>query len=128
MNLLSGMNIEFITGEYNQVGWFESVKGFENEPEGGRRCERCFRYRMKQTALFAKHYGFDKFSTVMSISPHKNSILLNKIGAELQAEIGIEYLEANFKKKDGFKRSIDLSKKLKLYRQNYCGCIFSQRH
>jgi predicted adenine nucleotide alpha hydrolase (AANH) superfamily ATPase len=107
--------------------WFNAVKGLENEPEGGKRCEVCFELRMEQTAIFAKENGYDGFSTVLTISPHKNSDLINKIGKELAEKHQIAFLEENFKKNDGFKKSLEISKQYNLYRQNYCGCIFSQR-
>jgi predicted adenine nucleotide alpha hydrolase (AANH) superfamily ATPase len=105
--------------------WFEAIKGLEHEKEGGRRCEACYRLRLEETALYAKHNNFDGFTTVLTISPHKNAQLINKIGKELEIKYGIYFLEADFKKYNGFKRSIELSKEHNLYRQNYCGCKFS---
>ncbi len=125
--LLDGFHIEMIVADYEVKRWLQLVRGLEDVPEGGKRCEVCFRMRLEQTARFARENNYDAFTTVMSISPHKNADLLNRIGNELSQEFGVDYIEANFKKKDGFKRSVELSKKYNLYRQNYCGCIYSQR-
>jgi len=125
--LLKELEAEIIVGEYDPKNWFAAVKGLEHEPEGGKRCAVCFRFRLERTAKVAVEKGFDAFTTVMSISPHKSAQLLNDIGNELSEKYGVEYIEANFKKKDGFKRSAELSRKYNLYRQNYCGCIFSRR-
>ena len=125
--LLEDLNVDLVIGEYDVKQWFDAVKGLEHEPEGGKRCEVCFRFRLERTAKIAAERGFDCFTTVMSISPHKNAKLLNEIGNELSREYGVEYIEANFKKKDGFKRSVELSRKYNLYRQDYCGCIFSKK-
>lgn len=126
-NLLDDFHVEMIVADYEVKRWFQLILGLEGEPEGGKRCEVCFKMRLEQTARFARENKFDAFTTVMSISPHKNADLPNRIGNELSQEFGVEYIEANFKKKDGFKRSVELSKKYNLYRQNYCGCIYSQR-
>nr|MCR4926120.1 epoxyqueuosine reductase QueH [Clostridiales bacterium] len=117
--------VDFIEGDYDDRKFFEAVKGFENEREGGLRCERCFRLRMEQTALLAKEKGFDFFTTTLSVSPHKNADILHSVGIDMQEKYGVKYLPADFKKREGYKRSIELSKKYNLYRQNYCGCIFS---
>ena len=103
------------------------VKGLENEKEGGLRCHACYRLRLKKTAEYAKEHGFEKFTTTLSISPHKNADIINSIGLELEKEISIPFLVADFKKRGGFKRSIELSKQYGLYRQNYCGCVYSKR-
>jgi len=103
------------------------VKGLEKEREGGIRCHACYRLRLKKTAEYAKEHGFEKFTTTLSISPHKNADIINSIGLELEKEIGIPFLVADFKKRGGFKRSIELSKQYGLYRQNYCGCVYSKR-
>lgn len=105
----------------------EAAKGLENEPEGGARCEKCFRLRLTEAAAEAKKRNADYFTTTLSVSPHKNSALLNKIGKELEDEYNIRYLCSDFKKRGGYKKSIDLSRKYGLYRQNYCGCKFSKR-
>lgn len=107
---------------------FDAVaKGFENEPEGGARCERCFALRLDKTAKLAKENGFDYFTTTLSISPHKNSELLNKIGSAVGEKHGIAHLPCDFKKRNGYRRSIELSNEYNLYRQNFCGCTYSKR-
>lgn len=113
--------------DYDENEFLAAAQGFENEREGGARCEKCFRLRMEKTALLAKKNGFDFFTTTLSVSPHKNAPLLNKIGEELSEKHGIKYLYGDFKKKEGYKRSIELSAQYDLYRQNYCGCRFSIR-
>ena len=119
-------NIEFLRLEYDDKPFKEISKGLENLSEGGERCFRCYRLRLEQTAKRAKEGGYDFFTTTLSISPHKNSDKLNEIGKELQEEYGVKYLFSDFKKKNGYKRSIELSKQYNLYRQDYCGCVFSK--
>ncbi len=119
--------VSFLEGDYLPNEFFELVKGHEQDPEGGERCEMCYRRRLTETAFLAKDKNFDFFTTTLSISPLKDADVLNKIGKELENTLGVKYLSANFKKKDGYKRSIELSKEYDLYRQNYCGCIFSKR-
>ncbi|OQX95618.1 hypothetical protein B6I21_04475 [candidate division KSB1 bacterium 4572_119] len=126
-NYLKLKKIKLIEQEYDVSQWFKEVKGLEDEPEGGKRCEVCFRMRLERTARYAKKNSFDAFTTVMSISPHKNAKLLNEIGNEMSQKYDIEYMEANFKKQDGFKLSVEKSKQYHLYRQDYCGCVFSKR-
>ena len=106
--------------------WLEAVKGLENEPEKGNRCKACFRFRLKKTAIYAKENNFDAFTTVLTISPHKDALTINQIGRELQEKYNIRFLEENFKKNDGFKKSLEISKEYRLYRQSYCGCEFSK--
>lgn len=118
-------NLKCVVATYKPNEFFDNVKGYEAEPEGGKRCSKCFRLRMRKTAIYAKENGYDFFTTTMSVSPHKNAKLLNEIGQEISKEIGIEYLTSDFKKHDGFLKSIQNSKKYNLYRQNYCGCIYS---
>jgi len=105
--------------------WIEAVKDFESEKEGGKRCEICFSIRLEETAKYAKENNYDIFTTVLTVSPHKNSKVINEIGKSLQLKYGIDFLEADFKKNDGFKRSMELSKLYDFYRQNYCGCKYS---
>ncbi len=124
---LDQLDVELIVGEYDTKRWFELVRGLENEPEGGKRCEICFKMRLDRTAKFAKNHNIDFFTTVMSISPHKNAALLNEVGKEFGLKYGVQFFEANFKKKDGFKQSVMLSRQHNMYRQNYCGCVFSQK-
>ena len=114
-------------GKYEPDEFFVMSEGLENEPERGSRCYKCYEMRMRDTALYAKEKGYDIFTTTLSISPHKNAAWLNEIGQKLSEEIGIGYLYSDFKKKDGYSNSIRLSKEYGLYRQDYCGCIYSKR-
>lgn len=118
--------ISFVEGKYEPDRFFETVKGLENEKEGGERCFKCYELRLKEAALIAENGGFDYFTTTLSISPHKNAEKLNEIGQKF-AVGKAKYLPSDFKKKNGFKESIRLSEKYNLYRQNYCGCVFSKR-
>ncbi len=118
--------VKIIEGDYNPREFFDAVKGLEDEPEGGRRCEKCFRLRLESAAKIAKAGCFDYFTTTLSISPLKNAALLNSIGAEMSQKYGVNWLFSDFKKREGYKRSIVLSKEYNLYRQNYCGCVFSK--
>lgn len=118
--------IDIIKGKYEKEKFEEMVKGLEKEKEGGARCFKCYQLRLEETAKLAKEKGYDYFTTTLSISPYKNSSKINEIGEELEKEYGIKYLYADFKKKDGYKKSIELSHKYNLYRQNYCGCIYSK--
>jgi predicted adenine nucleotide alpha hydrolase (AANH) superfamily ATPase len=120
-------NVKVAEGEYEPQRFFEMSKGLEDEPERGRRCYKCYELRMRRAAEYAKENGYDIFTTTLSISPHKNAAWLNEIGERLASEIGIEYLYSDFKKKNGYVRSIELSREYNLYRQNYCGCIYSRR-
>jgi predicted adenine nucleotide alpha hydrolase (AANH) superfamily ATPase len=124
--LLHLLNIPFIPAEYDSSAWFKLVKGLEHLPEGGERCTRCFEIRLEMSAKIAAASGFELFTTVLTVSPHKDANRINKIGFEAGQKWEILFMEANFKKKDGFKRSLELSKQYGLYRQDYCGCIFSQ--
>ncbi len=121
------IGVSVLPAPYDSKNWFEAVKGLEHEPEKGARCHVCFYMRLQKTALAAKENGYDYFGTVLTVSPHKDAELINKIGFEIAEKTGTKYLESNFKKKDGFKRSIELSKQYNLYRQDYCGCIFSKK-
>ena len=105
--------------------WHTAIKGFEQEKEGGHRCEICFRLRLEETAIFAQKNNYDGFTTTLTISPHKNATVINAIGKELESKYGIYFLEADFKKNDGFKKSLEISRQYNLYRQDYCGCEFS---
>lgn len=118
--------VDVIIKEHDPSIFYETVQGLENEIEGGKRCFKCYRLRLEETARFAKENNFDFFTTTLSISPYKNSKKLNEIGEDLEKEYGVRYLYADFKKKNGYKRSIELSKKYSLYRQNFCGCKFSK--
>lgn len=119
--------IDIIEGLYENDKYEKLIRGLENEKEGGNRCFKCYRLRMEETAKLATKLNYDYFTTTLSISPYKNATKLNEIGEELEKEYDIKYLYADFKKKNGYKRSIELSKKYNLYRQNYCGCIYSKR-
>lgn len=115
--------VRLIEGEYEPEVFFSEVKGFENEPEGGKRCEKCIRMRMKKASDIAVLYKTDFFATTLTVSPHKNAIYINRAGSEL--ENGVSYLLSDFKKKNGYKRSIELCREYNIYRQNYCGCVYS---
>ncbi len=119
--------VTFLEGEYDNALYHNVVKGLEEEKEGGARCEMCFRLRLERTAQLAKKEKFDYFTTTLSISPLKSAQKLNNIGEEVAEKYGIRYLNSDFKKKGGYQRSIELSKQYELYRQNYCGCIYSKR-
>lgn len=112
---------------YDHKEFLEASKGLEKEREGGARCTECFKLRLKKTAELAKANGFDYYTSTLTVSPHKNSQLLNKLGYEIGEDVGIPHLPSDFKKREGYKRSIELSKEYDLYRQNYCGCEFSLR-
>lgn len=120
-------NIKVMPGRYKPEEFFEISKGLEQEKERGRRCYKCYKLRLEETAKIADQLGFDFFTTTLSISPYKNSKWLNEIGEELNKNYQSTYLYADFKKKNGYKRSIELSKKYNLYRQDYCGCIYSKK-
>ena len=123
----SGYPIDVIEGEYEPERFYELAKGLEQCPEGGERCFRCYELRLRESARTAKEGSFDFFTTTLTISPLKNAEKLNETGERLAEEYGVSYLPSDFKKKDGYKRSIELSKEYGLYRQDYCGCIFSKQ-
>ena len=112
---------------YDPYEFFAAVKGLENEPEGGLRCAECFKLRLEATAKKARELGFDYFTTTLTISPLKNAPLLNEIGMRMGEKYGVCWLPSDFKKNEGYKRSIELSREYDLYRQNYCGCVFSKK-
>ena len=118
---------DFLDCDYSPEEFAEAVEGYEQEPEGGARCSRCFRLRLEKTARAAKAGGFDYFGTTLTVSPLKNAALINEIGYELQGLYGVKYLPSDFKKRGGYYESVALSKQYGLYRQNYCGCVYSQR-
>lgn len=119
--------VGLLEGRYCPEEFFKLAEGLEELPEGGERCFKCYRQRLEEAAKTAKEGGFDYFTTTLSISPHKNAEKLNLIGEELEKEYGVKYLYGDFKKRNGYKRSIELSRIYGLYRQNYCGCIYSRR-
>ena len=113
-------------GAYEPERFLAAVRGLEQEPEGGRRCEACFRLRLEEAAALAALGGYDYFCTTLTISPLKDAALLNRIGLELGRQYGVAYLPSDFKKREGYKRSIQLSQAYGLYRQDYCGCVYSK--
>lgn len=119
--------VSLVVPDYVPEEFYAVAKGLEKEPEGGKRCEQCFRLRLGYAARMAAERGFDYYTTTLSISPLKDAELLNRIGEELAAEVGVRYLNSDFKKKDGYRQSVQLSKEYDLYRQDYCGCVFSKR-
>ncbi|MEG1825060.1 MAG: epoxyqueuosine reductase QueH [Cloacibacillus sp.] len=112
---------------YDPKPWFDAVRGLESEPERGLRCRRCIALQLEETAKAAANGGFTHLCTTLTISPHKDAAYINKTGAETAARHGLIWLEKIWRKNDGFKRSVDESRRLGLYRQNYCGCLFSMR-
>jgi hypothetical protein len=121
-------DISFIEEKYNPNEWSLYIEGLEAEPEGGKRCANCFELRLKKTSEFAKENGYDIFATTLSISPHKNSGLINQIGNRISEQTGVKFHESDWKKEDGYKKSCEISKKEGFYRQNYCGCRYSKSH
>ena len=124
--LAEHFSLPLLEGDYEPQEFFSRVKGMEQLPEGGERCAECFRIRLEETAKKAKEFGFDFFCSTLSVSPHKNASLINEIGETLAEKYGVPHLPNDFKKKNGFFRSTELSKELGLYRQDYCGCVFSK--
>ncbi len=119
-------SVQFLEGHYDPADFTAIAKGLEREPEGGARCAACYRLRLEATAKAAKEQGFDYFTTTLSISPLKDAQRLNTIGNELAAQYGVPYLFSDFKKREGYKRSCTLAADYRLYRQNYCGCVYSK--
>lgn len=119
--------IAFVEGRYDVDNYLATIKGLEGAPEGGSRCGRCFELRLRETARVAKEFNMDYFTTTLTISPLKNAQLINEIGNRIGEEMGIAFLPSDFKKNNGYLRSIELSKEYDLYRQDYCGCEFSKR-
>lgn len=118
--------VSFLDCDYNNAEFENIAKGYENCKEGGERCFRCYELRLDKTALLAKENGFDYFCTTLSISPLKNSQKINEIGFDIENKYGVKWLPSDFKKREGYKRSIVLSRQYNLYRQNFCGCIYSK--
>ncbi|MBE5944573.1 MAG: epoxyqueuosine reductase QueH [Lachnospiraceae bacterium] len=119
--------VQILDGGYEPNLFFDIARGMEDEPERGGRCYECYKLRMRATAKLAKSQGYNIFTTSLSISPHKNATWINDIGFDLSKEFEIDYLYSDFKKKNGYARSIELSREFNLYRQDYCGCIFSKK-
>ena len=125
--MLPASEIKVIEGSYNYNDFLQIAAGLEDVPEGGERCFKCYQLRLEETARLAKEKGFDYFCTTLSISPLKNSQKINEIGYETAEKYGVKWLPSDFKKKEGYKRSIELSRQYNLYRQNFCGCVFSKK-
>ena len=124
----AGQNkISFLDCDYDNEAFEKAIVGLEKEVEGGKRCSVCFNLRLKKCAQVAKAKDFDYFGTTLTVSPHKNSQVINKIGENIAQEIGIPFLYSDFKKEDGYKKSIELSREYDLYRQNYCGCNYGNK-
>ncbi len=123
----AALPVEVVVEPYDSHIFYETVKGYENLPEGGERCFRCYELRLREAAAMAVKVKADFFTSTLSLSPLKKAERINEIGEKVGQEYGIRHLPSDFKKKDGFKRSIELSKEYGLYRQDYCGCVFSYR-
>lgn len=119
-------HIKLVKIPYENQAFYEAVKGYEHEKEGGERCSKCFELRLREAAQYGADHDFDYFTTTLSISPLKNAQLLNTLGLGIGEKYGIKYLISDFKKKNGYKRSVELSREFDLYRQDYCGCIYSK--
>ena len=117
--------LAFLEAPYDKNNWFEMTNEYRDNVEGGQRCGVCINMRLEKTAVFAVENGYDIFATTLSVSPHKNSKIINNAGKMLSEKYGIEFFDADFKKQDGFKKTMQLSRELDLYRQNYCGCTYS---
>ncbi len=118
-------NFDVIYPEYDPDPWFKSVRGLEDLPEGSMRCKACIALRLRQSAIFAKENEFDAFATSLTTSPHKDVKFINEMGEKFSKKVGINYIESAFRKENGFLESVNYCKTLGIYRQNYCGCIFS---
>ena len=125
--LCDAFKVDCVITAYSPNEFYSVVTGLEQQPEGGKRCAVCFDLRLKNTADYAKQKGFDAFATTLTVSPLKDAQMLNSIGNAIGQKAGVRYLESDFKKKNGYLKSIELSKQFNLYRQNYCGCEYSKR-
>jgi predicted adenine nucleotide alpha hydrolase (AANH) superfamily ATPase len=125
--LCAHFGCELVVGKYEPEVYYESVKGYEEEPEKGARCDKCFELRLRKSAELAKILGIEEFTTSIVISPHKNYEKLSAIGQKIAQEFGLNYFAENFRKQDGFLKTNQISKSLNLYRQNYCGCKFARK-
>lgn len=126
-NINAKYKINFIEGEYDTAKYYNAIKGLEKEVEGGRRCHICYELRLNEAAKLAKEFNFDYFTTSLTISPHKDAHILNYIGNKCAEKYNVKYLNTDFKKKNGYKRSVEITNELGIYRQDYCGCIFSKK-
>jgi epoxyqueuosine reductase len=118
--------VQIMASPWKHGDYLTRVKGLEAEPEGGERCTACFRMRLNETAQMAKKYGYDWFCTTLTVSPHKDAKRINELGEEMEKAYGVCFLPSDFKKREGYKRSTELSRQYGIYRQNYCGCEFSK--
>ena len=118
--------IEYVDGDFEPDKFYAIAKGLEHAKEGGERCYKCYELRLRKSGIYAKEQGYDYFTTTLSISPLKSAEKLNEIGRALEKELGVTYLLSDFKKKNGYKMSVELSKEYNLYRQDYCGCVYSK--
>ena len=123
---LDKIGVEFIEGKYDTKKWFEVTTGLEHQPEKGKRCDVCFAFRLGETIKYAKEHGFTAWATSLSISPHKSYQQISEIGQDLAEEYNIEFVDKDWKKQDGFKKACDMSRVENFYRQDYCGCVYSQ--
>ncbi len=126
-HLCESLSIPYVIEDFDPKEFYKEIVGFEDSLEGGERCEKCFHLRLRKTADFAMQNGFEYFATTLTVSPLKNANIINEIGLNISKNTGTIYLPSDFKKRGGYQRSIELSKDYELYRQNYCGCIFSKR-
>lgn len=127
MQVVRHFDADYRVGDYDPNAWHDRIRGHEDDPEGGERCLLCIGYRLERTARRAGRDGFNTIGSVFTTSPHKNADKINQMGKEITGRYGLNFLISNFKKQDGFKRSVQISRELGLYRQNYCGCIYSMR-
>lgn len=125
LKVIERLGIKYLDCDYDNISFKEISKGLEDIPEGGMRCHKCYLLRLEKAAKVGKEKDFDYFSTTLTVSPYKNAEILNKIGLNLERIYDIKYLVNDFKKRDGYKRSIEMSKEYNLYRQDYCGCLYS---
>ncbi len=125
-NKSKGIFVDYLEGRYDSSKFLSMTEALKDEPEGGKRCDVCFVMRLTDTAVMAKKLGMDYFTTTMSVSPHKSYAAIAELGYTLESEVGVNYLDIDFKKKNGFGRSVELSKKYGLYRQKFCGCNFAR--
>lgn len=126
INEYKASKINFLDCDYDNASFKDISKGLEQEVEGGARCNKCFYLRIKKTAITTKEKGYDYFGTTLTVSPHKNSTIINEIGEKISNDLDIKYIYGDFKKNNGYQKSIEFSKKYNLYRQNYCGCLYGK--